>query len=108
MQDSSSLPPLSMSEKQISQYNTTGDGVELPQLAGESEEEDLDVLQKHVLRVQEAVLNSSDIKIKEISSQLRHTEHMLKITQEEKADTGVELYRTRKEIGHLNKILSKS
>ena len=105
----SSLPPLPNGGKNNNSQSVAG-GVELPPLpaADHSGHDDADeVIQNHFLRVQEAVLNSADAKIKEISSKLNQTEQLLKETNGEREEAGVALYRTRKEISHLNKILSK-
>lgn len=105
----SSLPPLPNGGKNTNPQGVA-EGVELPRLAAadQSGADDPDeVIQNHFLRVQEAVLNSADAKIKEISSKLHQTEQLLKETAGEREEAGVALYRTRKEIGHLNKILSK-
>jgi hypothetical protein len=104
-----SLPPLPSNGKSGSSLNIS-EGIELPPLQDQSVnggDEDDDDLQNHYLRVQEAVLNSADAKIKEMSSKLHHTELLLRETKEEKDGTGIALYRTRKEITHLNKIITK-
>ncbi|KAJ3254091.1 hypothetical protein HK103_007552 [Boothiomyces macroporosus] len=70
--------------------------------------EDEDVYQNHLLRVQETILASTDAQLEEFASKFNETQVLLKRTMEEKANTGIELYRSRKEMGILNKQLAKS
>jgi chromosome condensin MukBEF complex kleisin-like MukF subunit len=98
------LPPL---PKTIKEYNMISSDamVSLPPV-----EQDLDaadeVLQNHLLRVQEAIMNSADQKVSELDSKLRENQLILKRSLEEKGQAGVALYRTRKEVGTLNKALA--
>ncbi|KAJ3319323.1 hypothetical protein HDV06_006431 [Boothiomyces sp. JEL0866] len=96
-----SLPPLPVSQKEgtiiSGEENLTFPAIE-----------DEEVYQNHLLRVQETILASTDAQLEEFASKFNETQVLLKRTMDEKANTGIELYRSRKELGILNKQLAKS
>jgi chromosome segregation ATPase len=98
------LPPL---PKTIKEYNMISSDamVSLPPVEHDFDAAD-EVLQNHLLRVQEAIMNSADQKVSELDSKLRENQLVLRRSLEEKEQTGVALYRTRKEVGTLNKALA--
>ncbi|KAJ3270821.1 hypothetical protein HDV01_007370 [Terramyces sp. JEL0728] len=90
-----SLPPLPVSQKGA--VPPGEENITFPAI------EDEDVYQNHLLRVQETILASTDAQLEEFASKFNETQVLLKRTMDEKANTGIELYRSRKELGILNK-----
>ncbi len=102
-----SLPPLPTTQKEFTQVYADSEII-LPPV--ESEDGDMvdEVLQNHLIRVQESIMNTADAKVSQIETKLNESNIILKRTIEEKANTGVALYRTRKEVGSLNKALASA
>lgn len=100
--DSSTLPPLPRFTKEYNPYAADAP-LNLPPVDATIPD---DVLQNHLTMVQESILDSTDKKVQQIEAQLNEKDLQLKRSLDEKAATGVALYRSRKELGHLNKSLA--
>jgi hypothetical protein len=95
-----SLPPLPVRKsKDIIPQQSSG-GITLP-------DQDLDeALHSHLLRVQETIMDSADAKVSEIESKLNEAELTVKQLYENNIQTGSILYKSRKEVGMLNRNLA--
>ncbi|TPX65655.1 hypothetical protein SpCBS45565_g05040 [Spizellomyces sp. 'palustris'] len=69
--------------------------------------EDHEVLESNYLRFQRTLLTAVDGQMTEIEAKLREKENAVKMTEGEKKEIGVELYKAKKEMGKLNEGLGK-
>ncbi|KAJ3182075.1 hypothetical protein HDU87_000419 [Geranomyces variabilis] len=69
--------------------------------------EDHAVLQSHYLRFQKTLLTAVDAHMADLDAQLRAKDHAVHMTEEEKKNVGVELWRCKKEIGNMNEGLGR-
>ncbi|KAI8906185.1 hypothetical protein DFJ77DRAFT_477750 [Powellomyces hirtus] len=65
------------------------------------------ILQAHYLGFQKTLLTAVDGHMADLEAQLRAKDHAVHMTEEEKKNVGVELYKAKKEIGGLNEGLGK-
>jgi hypothetical protein len=101
-----SLPPLPNNQKEFTYVYADSD-INLPAVESDVDMVD-EVLQNHLIRVQESIMNTTDAKVSQIEAKLNESNLKLKRAIDEKANTGVALYKTRKEVGNLNKALASA
>jgi len=107
----SELPPLPAKPKSNAAYSPSASSVsEFPPLPKGSHliANNDDVLQKHYLRLQEAILTEADKKVDEVQNQLFLAKNAVKISKEELVDSNVALYRTNKKVDHLSRLLQET
>ena len=72
---------------------------------GDTLAEDEEVLQRHVLRVQETLMDAVDKRVKTFEGKLREKDSLLKNTLDDKHNLAIELYRAQNQVEKLNESL---
>ncbi|KAI8895501.1 hypothetical protein BC833DRAFT_622958 [Globomyces pollinis-pini] len=98
--ENSVLPPLSIDKSNYTSVQSEHE-VNLPPLDTPIDE----VLQHHLIRVQETLIDSADAKVSEIKQKLNENQLMLQRTIDEKSRSNVALFRVKKDVNILNKAL---